>query len=428
MKFSDIVELQKAFNRVLAYSQNKAETWTIPLLASDLNTDQLFSDWWENKSWFYYEMDNRLTYEIPDFEVEIPWETIEQELLSSMNTLRYSGLNENLDDIIDFIIIHRDYFKDNILPEDIELPNGELVKKGTKATKALWKFNNSEKITRHLQDMISQLLQKRTLKGTLVFSIHPLDYLTLSENTHNWRSCHALDGEYKSGNIAYMADKSTIICYIKDPEEKQLEAFPEGMLWNSKKWRMLLFFSETKHTLFAGRQYPYNCGRPLLEKIRLAIKEHHLFNMETFEEWRNEYAPDLPSQPAYDRAFLQNGHWQILERLIEQDKNAHNFNDLLYSSVYKKPFYTYNTYYYDKNEVIHIGHEANCIRCGKGNIAFSEDFLCIPCEEEIGTIEEDFYPCDGCGRRTYSPNLTYDADNYDFAYCPECIEKRMRRN
>ena len=28
------------------------------------------------------------------------------------------------------------------------------------------------------------------------------DYLSLSENAFNWRSCHALDGEYRAGNLS----------------------------------------------------------------------------------------------------------------------------------------------------------------------------------------------------------------------------------
>ena len=73
--------------------------------------------------------------------------------------------------------------------------------------------------------------------------MHPLDYLSLSENTYNWRSCHSLDGEYRAGNLSYMMDKSTVICYLKSNDDVILSNFGPEVKWNSKKWRVLLYFS-----------------------------------------------------------------------------------------------------------------------------------------------------------------------------------------
>ena len=42
------------------------------------------------------------------------------------------------------------------------------------------------------------------MEGYLYLSIHPLDYLSISETNHGWRSCHALDGEYRNGNLSYL--------------------------------------------------------------------------------------------------------------------------------------------------------------------------------------------------------------------------------
>ena len=84
--------------------------------------------------------------------------------------------------------------------------------------------------------------------------MHPLDFLSLSENTYNWRTCHSLDGEFKAGNLSYMIDSSTFIVYLR-PEKTYniLLTFPNTVQWNSKKWRMLMFLSDDYQMMFAGR-------------------------------------------------------------------------------------------------------------------------------------------------------------------------------
>lgn len=61
-----------------------------------------------------------------------------------------------------------------------------------------------------------------------------LRFLTSSVNTYNWRSCHALDGEYRAGNLSYMADNVTFMCYIKGEAKLQYPFLPHGISWNSK--------------------------------------------------------------------------------------------------------------------------------------------------------------------------------------------------
>ena len=43
-----------------------------------------------------------------------------------------------------------------------------------------------------------------------------------------------------------MVDKSTVICYLKSKEKYKLPNFPSSVLWNSKKWRVLIHFSNDK--------------------------------------------------------------------------------------------------------------------------------------------------------------------------------------
>jgi hypothetical protein len=62
-------------------------------------------------------------------------------------------------------------------------------------------------------------------------------------------------------------DSSTLIAYIKSPEDKEITRFP--FLWNDKKWRNLLFFDKYHSTIMAGRPYP----KASMEALDLVLKE-----------------------------------------------------------------------------------------------------------------------------------------------------------
>ena len=51
-----------------------------------------------------------------------------------------------------------------------------------------------QKLLDTFQTKMSMILQENCVSGRLCISVHPLDFISSSENTYNWRSCHALDG------------------------------------------------------------------------------------------------------------------------------------------------------------------------------------------------------------------------------------------
>lgn len=74
---------------------------------------------------------------------------------------------------------------------------------GSKLSKSFKRFINSQEIVRWAQDTASRYMQENKIEGYLYLSIHPLDFLTISENNENWWSCQSLDGDYRSGNLSY---------------------------------------------------------------------------------------------------------------------------------------------------------------------------------------------------------------------------------
>ena len=87
-------------------------------------------------------------------------------------------------------------FYDNIVTDSDYSP----APKGMKLVRAFKYFEKNKIVLEEIQNLASRYLQEDKVKGTLCFSVHPLDFLSLSENTYNWRSCHSLDGEYRAGN------------------------------------------------------------------------------------------------------------------------------------------------------------------------------------------------------------------------------------
>ena len=188
--------------------------------------------------------------------------------------LTVDGKHRKVDDFIDrilrvynnldlahFIESNEDGFFNNTV---IFSPNKDIPK-GMKLLKAFKYYCDSDIELKDLQNEASRMIQEDKISGDLYFSVHPVDFLSSSENDCNWRSCHALDGEYRAGNLSYMQDCSTFMAYITSSNESYLPHFPHSVPWNSKKWRMLLHISEDWDFLFAGRQYPCELGSALSE-------------------------------------------------------------------------------------------------------------------------------------------------------------------
>ena len=68
--------------------------------------------------------------------------------------------------------------------------------------------------------------------GDLTFSIHPMDYFTMSENEYGWSSCMDMhDGEMRSGVVEMLNSPSTIVCYSQGSHASNR--------WLGKRFRVL---------------------------------------------------------------------------------------------------------------------------------------------------------------------------------------------
>lgn len=127
-------------------------------------------------------------------------------------------------------------------------------KVGAKVSRIFAKLVNKNYV-HDIQTKYSMFLQKLKAKGKAVVSIDPIDYLTMSENKSGWRSCHALDGEYRTGTLAYMVDESTMIGYVKTSEDVVINN-DKLVPYSNKTWRQVVVVNKGLDFSIQGRQYP----------------------------------------------------------------------------------------------------------------------------------------------------------------------------
>lgn len=418
-------DIQKAFDDVIVYSQDAIV---------DINTDSLFEDWYKNKKWIIDAFNGNLIYTFPKTVQFSLSKEQKEEILDRFIGYLYDK-NRDLYSFVDYENDENGFFE-NKINADYDY-QGKTIKSGGKLIKAFKYFESDPIKLREFQDIASRIIQENKIEGQLCISVHPLDYLSISENNNNWRSCHSLTGEYRSGNLNYMADKYTIVCYLKSEKDEQLEKFPEGIKWNSKKWRVLLFFSKDKKMIFAGRQYPFSSSYGMDFLLHIALPASNILAQTAdlhWIDWSNYMIDRLEIE---DNNFYYPNYVPMSNKLVplsELVKKCHNslyYSDLLDNPEYK-PFYTYQirdiygykSVFTDQYETkFTIGNPVKCFCCGNENITIPDSIYCLKCELQYGHSENEnvFTRCDKCNNRILIDDA-FQVDD-DYAYCQDCLDE-----
>ena len=203
----ELKKIQEQFNEVIAYSQTGIST---------PNTDDLFKDWLEAKRDIIEAFGGKLIVEYP---TPVTFTLTEQERQQRVEDFCQMVARMSSVALADFIKTNSDGFFNNQVTLQYD-SDAFKIPKGMKLVKAFKFFEPDPETLGKLQSAASMLIQENCVTGKLCLSVHPLDYLSASENNHNWRSCHALNGDYRAGNLSYMVDSSTIVCYIKTKDDE----------------------------------------------------------------------------------------------------------------------------------------------------------------------------------------------------------------
>jgi hypothetical protein len=430
----NLAKIKEDFDKVIQYSQS------IP----DPKTDRLFDVWLECKRDFIELFGGKYIYEFPE---KVSFDLGPKE--KHDRVIRFAGQVASqwgYTDLANFIECQEDGFFQNLTVEDYTAWDGKVIHKGSKLVRSFRHFiKNNDRSLFDIQNEASRIIQEDKIEGTLCLSVHPLDFLSLSENTYNWRSCHSLDGEYRAGNLSYMMDKHTVICYLKGADDVTLAAFHPDVKWNSKKWRVLLYLSSDWNMIFAGRQYPFESKtgmdivlKEMLPAVNMCSSADY---NSSWSDWNNTLLSKCNLTNDVDVVFADpyipvGVGLMPLSELFAVGDGAKNYNDVLYSSCYK-PIYAFKYrkhLWQDGGSLMthkdctkfNIGGFTYCLRCGEEECLTGADtMMCEACELEYGTSENDlFTTCDSCGRRIYTDDAYTVGDE---GWCQHCFDQYARR-
>lgn len=410
-------DIKEAVKEAISYSQEEL----------DPQIDQLMADWEKNKQKFLDRFGGPI-YECPEvmtFNLDQKAKNIR--LNELINYISCNCLNPDLGI---FIEKNKETFFDNRVSDAMDTDG---VVSGMKLVKSFKFFEDNKELLTEFQNRASQIIQEDKITGKLCFSVHPLDFLTSSENTHGWRSCHSLDGQYRAGNLSYIADSVTFMVYIKSENDVYLPAIDQE--WNNKKWRMLIYAAMDDSIMFAGRQYPFDAAG-VLEKVRQVynnlIKES---NPEVcYVNWENEYVTEIGSHSLSSRYFPYDGRAESLESIVQNDEYNLAYNDVRNSSLYVRPYYNVlrrhflNTclHVYPGLSQVKVGARVQCIHCGRSpiNRKGGHSMRCDACELEYGGSDnEDICVCSVCGQRVFIDDAyELDGSGYDIV-CDRCFDR-----
>lgn len=422
---TELEKIKNDFKKVISCSQG----------IDNPQVDGLFDQWLEAKSDIIGRMDGKLIYTYPEkVSFELDAKEKQQRVNEFIESVFYTWNNH---DLASFLSDNRDGFFSNQVVSEMITSKGDKIPKGMKLVKS-FKFFEDDKVTlEQLQNKASMIIQEDKIEGYLCFSVHPLDFLSSSENTYNWRSCHALDGEYRAGNLSYMVDKSTIMVYLRgEKEDCKLPNFPFEVPWNSKKWRMWLYLSDNWNAMFAGRQYPFASvgSLDMVQEIAFKLFGIRYQDMWGSRRWTSWHSDTIDRITFKDKASWEDRNDEIFfedyypmggqlipkNQLITDAEDSLHFNDLLHSTCYT-PLYCFDR---RSSAPVHfsIGGVTPCLRCGEGHMAVTDSFMCVDCELEYGESQDDmFMTCECCGRRMLDSEAHYvaGADEYICDYCLE---------
>lgn len=416
----DLRELKNDFESILVHSQD------YPFY---LNSENLISQWLEAKrdiiNLFGGELVLRSKEPVKIFLTEEQRDKRFEEFLQALDE---NGILTEEFEL--FLRVNKDGFFDN----KVMLPYPSFnIPLGSKLSKSFKKFLNSNEIVRWAQDIASRYIQENKIEGYLYLSVHPIDFLTISENNENWWSCQSLDGDYRSGNLSYLVDKTTIVAYLSNGKQEYLKCLPKGMTWNSKKWRMLVH-TDGERNIYYNRQYPYE-SRDLLSSVHSMLVSLIKNEMTEPIDYGFKVIQSQWSSGMLTYNQINAGGRTFDTRDVIDTNDYLGYSDLIISSTYAPiisvnddKFHEYAESIDKGKEVeemffnhafeIKIGERPICPCCGTEHIKREDSFLCDYCISEKEADEDFFLTCDSCYRRIYDEDEIYWMDGRP--YCKKC--------
>lgn len=278
------------------------------------------------------------------------------------------------------------------------LPDGKdlKLKKDEKLMKVLRKLAIAYDLEEEFEEFRlahSLVLNDKKLNGTLCLSIHPMDYLTMSDNDCGWSSCMSWkeDGCYKVGSMEMLFSSMVIVAYLKS-SNSTLKF--DNYEWNSKKWRELVII--TPDAIINDKSYPYkqdNLNVIVMNWIKDLMQNNMNIKMNDKLFW------------CEDGCCEDNTNFEI-------NFNGFMYNDFQNDSGYFKMYKRQGFFNIDD---ICIDGEGVCLQCG-GSLDREDSFICDDCQGIKTCVE--------CGSRmSEDDEKVFINDNWYCAHCARELEE-----
>lgn len=326
-------------------------------------------------------------------------------------------------------IFHFTNMAENKYPEDDfviidPITRAEIkIQKGIKMTRLIGKLKNVFGITddevKEVQNAISEVRNTARITGQLCISIHPIDFMTMSDSSYDWSSCMSWKrmGCYRAGTVATMNTPCTVVAYVLGKNE----TFEDRVF--SKKWRSLYIVDSD--VICSVKGYPY--AVPQLDELVV--------------NWLAQLYNENVKQDAFDltRIVRAKGLETNLARtcypeLMEKEVNTGFFefeagvmyNDFCSSLegtgvISREAFQKFMEN--DSDRIIELSYgkaHTHCAACG--SIVYDMDDACYEEDDSRPRLLcdecEPVRRCCDCGRVIYGDGGYYDLNGE--LYCEEC--------
>lgn len=272
-----------------------------------------------------------------------------------------------------------------------------IIPYGCKPVKILGKLNNAfhivdDELFEDYRVAVSMALNTASIKGKLCLSIHPLDYMTMSDNACNWDSCMSWidEGSYRQGTVEMMNSPYVVVAYLA--ASTPMKIFDQE--WNNKKWRSLYIVHPEFITSIKG--YPYQI--PEVDKIVI----NKLKDLAHAADPNLEYGEVVEYE--YPKLKTTNNRTIRFTFFTDHMYNDFGLNSSMHCGCVSKNIFS--------DVLVNYSGESECMWCG--STMFNEDdgdLTCSACFNHTC--------CDCCGEPYPSSGL-YEVAGGDMV-CEDCL-------
>ena len=390
-----------------------------------MDCDTFLQEWNRNKTKLYHLLNDQFIYSFP-VEYSQPEEQIRELIDNDMCEIRqmpfyqkfrtWVGLLRDDDFAYGTSPYIDSYIMDNMFSSalctgkwtvSVTFNDGFTVTRGSKILHTLNRLNNHFKIaTKEEYDAYSQKIStyfnQKKVKGTFNLSIHPLDYMTMSDNNSSWTSCMSWveNGCYRRGTLEMMNSPIVVVGYLASDRSP---FYFDGYTWNNKKWRVLYIVDN--NIITSIKSYPYyneNLIRAGLDKLReLAGPDYEGLQKTDDNNFEVKLNEDTSVSLAFRTDSMYNDFGCDTIHFFYPNKAA--------LAAREKSFVT-----------IRINYSGNscCVWCGRPTTSDDYD---LDEEDSEGLLVcdecDNSRKCDCCGDRIYGDEGTWVGNEYVCQYC-----------